>query len=119
MFRLVLRPTIYLVSEVLLTNQKYKDAVQAGIFFDRLLENIRRLPGVVAAGMTNNPPFSYQEDGNYTPFAIVGRPLPEQGQAPASGCSGLSHRVISRPWKHQSWRVAILTKATNEPDRAW
>jgi putative ABC transport system permease protein len=81
-------------SEVLLTNQKYKDAVQAGIFLDRLLEKIRSMPGVVAAGMTDNPPFSYQEQGNYTPFAIVGRPLPEQGQAPAVDVQTISSRYF-------------------------
>jgi len=87
-------PDHLFVSEVLLTNQKYKDAAEAGIFFDRLLENIRRLPGVIAAGMTNNLPFSYQEDGNYTPFAIVGRPLPEQGQAPAVDVGTISSRYF-------------------------
>jgi putative ABC transport system permease protein len=81
-------------SEVLLTNQKYKDAVQAGIFLDRLLDKIRSTPGVVAAGMTDNPPFSYQEQGNYTPFAIVGRPLPEQGQAPAVDVQTISSRYF-------------------------
>lgn len=81
-------------SEVFLTNQKYKDAVQAGIFLDRLLEKIRRMPGVVAAGMTDNPPFSYQEQGNYTSFAIVGRPLPEQGQAPQVDVQTISSRYF-------------------------
>ena len=112
MFRLVLRPIIYLVSEVLLTNQKYKDAVQAGIFFDRLLENIRRLPGVVAASMTNNEPFSYQEEGNYTPFAIVGRPLPEQGQAPAMDVETISSRYF------QTMQTPILEgRDFNESDQ--
>src|SRR5260370_21320942 len=76
------RPDHLLTGWINLPDQKYRDHVQAGIFFDRLLENIRRLPGVVGAGMNDSPPFSFHQEAYYTPFAIVGRPIPDSGEAP-------------------------------------
>jgi putative ABC transport system permease protein len=89
------RPDHLLTGWIHLPNQKYRDPVQAGIFFDRLIENIRRMPGVVAASMSDSPPFSLNyEDGNYTPFAVVGQPIPDPGRAPEVDDRRISSRYF-------------------------
>jgi predicted permease len=88
-------PHHLLTGWVHLPNRNYRDSAQAGIFFDRLLENIRRVPGVVAASMSDNPPFGlYGEDGNYTPVAIEGQPISDPEQAPKVDVQEISSRYF-------------------------
>ncbi|HXM02003.1 MAG TPA: ABC transporter permease [Chthoniobacterales bacterium] len=74
-------PHNLLTTEINLVNKKYRDQWQSNILFDKLLEQLRVLPGVTAAAMSDNPPFVF-EAGNHTPFTIPGRPLPEPGHEP-------------------------------------
>ncbi|HYX83186.1 MAG TPA: ABC transporter permease [Gemmatimonadales bacterium] len=51
---------------------------QVEVFYDRLLERVRALPGVARAGIISRLP----ADVWTHPFTIVGRPLPERGKEP-------------------------------------
>ena len=48
--------------------------------YDRMLDRIRALPGVTAAGMTKNVPM--RGTGEPATFTIPGRPVPRQGEEP-------------------------------------
>ena len=50
--------------------------------FDRILERMRGLPGVVSAAIVNRPPLS--SDGISMPFLIEGRPIPPPSAAPGA-----------------------------------
>jgi predicted permease len=47
----------------------------------RILERVRQVPGVIAAGATKNAPLT-QDPGEAVPFTIPGRPAPPQGEEP-------------------------------------
>ena len=61
---------------------------QAAELFDRLVERVEAVPGVVAAAAVNRPPLS--GDSWFFNFSVVGRPVPPDGPLP----SGLS-RVVT------------------------
>ena len=76
-----------LTADILLGGTKYFDKTpqdmnlvtpQAELFFDRVLERVRALPGVTRAGITSRLPMEVWTH----PFAIVGRPAPEPGKEP-------------------------------------
>jgi putative ABC transport system permease protein len=52
---------------------------QPAMTFDRILERVRAVPGVVSAGMINRPPLS--SDGISMQFLIEGRPIPPPNTA--------------------------------------
>jgi putative ABC transport system permease protein len=52
------------------------------LFADRVLDRLRALPGVVAAGAASDLPLS---GGNFYTFLIEGRPLPKMDQMPVAG----------------------------------
>jgi predicted permease len=47
----------------------------------RILERVRQVPGVIAAGATKNAPLT-QDPGEAVPFTVPGRPAPPQGEEP-------------------------------------
>ncbi len=47
----------------------------------RIVERVRQVPGVVAAGATKNAPLT-QDPGEAVPFTVPGRPAPPQGEEP-------------------------------------
>jgi putative ABC transport system permease protein len=74
-------PHNVLTAEIYLTDAKYGDFVRARTFFDRVLENVRRLPGVVDAAMDEDLPFNWSQ--NYAdPFSIPGAVPAEPGHEP-------------------------------------
>jgi putative ABC transport system permease protein len=79
-----------LTAEISLVNKKYRDQSQADTFFATLLERVRRMPDVTAATLSDDPPFVNSENGNYTPFTIPDRPLPEPGHEPTLGTQFVS-----------------------------
>lgn len=63
-----------------LPNAKYSDPQQQAAYFDRVLEQIRALPGVISAGSTTTIPLSGL--GSAQPFTIEGRPAAEIAKQP-------------------------------------
>lgn len=47
----------------------------------RIVDRVRQLPGVIAAGATKNAPLT-QDPGEAVPFTVPGRPTPPQGEEP-------------------------------------
>ena len=71
-----------LVMGVGLPATKYPDPQQQAVFFDRVLEQISTLPGVVSAGSTTTLPLS--GSGSTQPFTIQGRPEPLVAEQPTA-----------------------------------
>jgi putative ABC transport system permease protein len=75
-------PERLVAAEVSLNSRKYDDLAEIRNFFDRVLEQIRKLPGVTQAGMADDLPFLL-EWGNFDPFFLSGESRAEPGRAPA------------------------------------
>jgi putative ABC transport system permease protein len=71
-----------LVMGVGLPATKYTDPQHQAVFFDRVLEQISALPGVVSAGSTTTLPLS--GSGSTQPFTIQGRPEPLVAEQPTA-----------------------------------
>ena len=65
---------------VALPQKKYSTEEQRSTFFNRLVENIRTLPGVQSAGVASGLPLG--NNGWQTSFTIDGRPKPPPGDTP-------------------------------------
>ena len=63
-----------------LPSKKYESEEQTTLFFSNLLDKVRALPGVTAAGLTSNLPFS--GDLNSDGYIVEGFEPPEGGDAP-------------------------------------
>jgi putative ABC transport system permease protein len=75
------RPDHVLTTVIYLVNKQYREPGQASLFFDKVLEKIRHLPGVIVASCSNDPPF-FGEDGYVQPFVVLGRSQPEREREP-------------------------------------
>ena len=82
-------PHHLLTANIMPTGKRY-DSKQLRIFFDAVLEKVRRLPGVIDAGMSDNQPFEVLYGGWKFPFSIPGRPDPEPGKEPAMDVEAIS-----------------------------
>jgi predicted permease len=58
----------------------FPQPMQEVSFFDRILERVRALPGVVAAGAINNIPLG--QNGSHQPIAVEGRPVVPMSEQP-------------------------------------
>ncbi|HKZ03026.1 MAG TPA: ABC transporter permease, partial [Pyrinomonadaceae bacterium] len=65
---------------VALPQKKYTTAEQRADFYQRLLENIRSVPGVQATAAASGLPLG--NDGWQTSFVVEGQPLPPRNQTP-------------------------------------
>src|SRR5215211_1218676 len=65
---------------VSLPQKKYANDEATGAFYNRLLENIRALPGVESAAAASGLPLG--NNGWQTGFTVEGQPVPERGQTP-------------------------------------
>lgn len=66
-----------LVVPVDLPAARYAGAADRRTFYDRLLERLRAIPGVEAAGAVSNLPLGGSD--NWMQFTLAGRPAPEPG----------------------------------------
>lgn len=73
------RPTGVLTAVVNLPPARYPNRATAAAFFDRLVERVRALPGVTAAGLGSDLPWTGYDEN--TSFGIVGRHFKE-GESP-------------------------------------
>jgi putative ABC transport system permease protein len=91
--------TRLLTADVLLGGTKYFDKTpqdtnlvtgQAEVFYDRVLEGVRALPGVTRAGIISRLPMDVWTH----PFTIVGRPVPESGREPQADLSEVDAQAL-------------------------
>ena len=75
-------PANLLTAHVSLPAGAYAEPARRTAFFDRLLERVRALPGVEAAGGATFLPLSHV--GASTGFTVVGRPAPAPGEGPVA-----------------------------------
>ena len=84
-----------------LPQTKYPDGDQQAAFFNRLLENIRALPGVKATAAATGLPLG--NNGWQTGFLIDGRPIPARDQIPLMEACTVTpdyFRAMNIPLKH-------------------
>ena len=88
-----------LTTDILLGGTKYFDKTPddlnlvtpaAETFYDQLLQRVRALPGVTRAGIISRLPMNV-----YThPFAVVGKPDPQPGQAPRADLNEVDSQLF-------------------------
>ena len=73
-----------LTADLYLTNANYSSEPEYRLFFDTLLDRVRTLPGVTAAGFNSAMPFMPSAPAiNLDGFWVAGRPEPNLNQLPA------------------------------------
>src|SRR5688500_6993910 len=72
-------PSHTLTGTVMIPNAKYATPEQRNQFFDRVRENVRALPGVQAAGWTDNVPL---QGGSSQYVAVEGQPPMKESEMP-------------------------------------
>ena len=72
-------PSHTLTGTIIIPNAKYSTPEQRNQFFDRVLENVRALPGVQAAGWTDNVPL---QGGSTQYVAVEGQPPMKESEMP-------------------------------------
>jgi predicted permease len=82
-------PEHLVAAEVSLTSRKYDDLAKIRQFFDTVLEQIQRLPGVTEACMDDDLPFVL-EWRNFDPFFLPGESRAEPGRAPTVTTKSIS-----------------------------
>ena len=76
------KPDRLFVAAISLTSVKYEsDDAKTVAFWDDVLTKIRQMPGVMGAGMNENPPLN-GERWDVSPFTVDGQPKPEPGHEP-------------------------------------
>jgi putative ABC transport system permease protein len=119
------QPAKTMTLEVNLAPGQYPDYAQRGIFVEQLLERVRRLPGVQAAGVTTNTPLSHNAWD--AAFECEGRPrssasevlltadrLVSPGYLETIGVTMLRGRTLSPQDTAASQPVAVITESLAE-----
>lgn len=114
-------PKGLVTAQVILADARYADRKQARLFFDRVLEQIRHVPGVKVAGAAAFVP--YTGSYNSVPYALQGRPVPAPIDRPAMifdtvtpgyleaiGMPLLSGRLLSSQDGPESEPVAVINQ---------
>jgi predicted permease len=79
---------------------KFPTPLQQVSFFERVLERVRSLPGVVSAGVTDDVPLN--GNGSHQPIAVEGRPVVPMAEQPEVDVRLASARYMS------SLRIPVL-----------
>jgi putative ABC transport system permease protein len=90
-----------LTQTVAVSRTKFSNIQQEVAFFDRVLENVRTLPSVVAAGIIDNIPLG--DGGSHQPIAVEGYPTLPMSEQPE-----VDVRAIS-PGYMGSLRIPLLS----------
>jgi putative ABC transport system permease protein len=81
-------PNRLLMVGIKLPGLKYHDPIDLATFYRQLLEKVAALPGVEAAAVDSNVPFSgFRSEEN---FAVTGQPDPRKGEEPTAETHGVS-----------------------------
>ena len=78
---------------------KDRQPAVAAAFYDRVLQNVRKLPGAESAGLIDNLPF---QGGSVQPFVVPGRPAEIFAQQPTAAVRSIS------PGYLRTMRIALL-----------
>ncbi len=82
-----------LTMNAMVSSAKFPLPAQEASFFERVLQNVRALPGVESAGVADDIPFDNQ--GSHQPIAIEGRPLVPMSEQPEVDVRLISAGYIS------------------------
>ena len=105
-------PDSVLTVTVYLSDNRYPDNARQAAFFADLLERVRQLPGVVAAGAVTTLPFSTMGIDHDMPVAVADRP-PPPGQEPEA-----DFRIAS-PGYFEAMRIPVIAgRPFGEQDHA-
>ena len=105
-------PDNLLTMKMVLPAAKYSEHRQRIAFVDRLLDRVRRLPGVISAGVTTNIPLE-REITYDARFEVERRPPAYPGEIPIT-----SHRLVSPGYLRALGVTLIKGRLLEERDRA-
>ena len=105
------RPENLLTMHLELSPAKYQDFPSRVAFADRVLERVRKLPGVLFVGMANNMPLGFP--GWDSVFAIEGRPVVNPSAVPIT-----SNRVVTPDYLRTLGVTLLRGRLLDEHDRA-
>ena len=91
-----------LVASMSVPATKYPDAPRSALFYSALMERLRRLPGVAAAGAVTQAPFSGADHNGA--FEIEGQPAAQD--AKAVRVRRLSRRDAGTTWRRSASRCS-------------
>src|SRR5205814_9386817 len=106
------KPDNLLTMKMVLPDSKYSQYRARVAFTDQVLERIRNLSGVVAAGTTTNIPLE-REIAFDAIFNIEGRPPPNPNEVPIT-----SHRVVSPAYLETLGVILLKGRLIGQNDRA-
>jgi putative ABC transport system permease protein len=98
-----------LTAEVYLADAKYPTQAACNVFFDKLLEKVQEMPGVMSAALVNDLPFSGGFGMNA--FGIVGQPDPPLKDLPIS-----RSQIVSLDYFHTLDIPLLRGRLFNEQD---
>jgi putative ABC transport system permease protein len=101
-----------LTMELPLSPMKYGTTSQQGIFMEQVLQRVRALPGVVAAGMTSNVPMQRGVTLDSV-FEVEGRPPADPSKVPIT-----AHRLVTPGYMKTLGVSLIQGRMLDENDRA-
>ena len=104
------RPENVLTVALALPESRYSDVSKRAVFFQRLLERVREIPGVQAAGVVSDLPLF---GGSSTGFDVEGRPLAAPSERPMS-----EYRLASPDYFRAMGIELLAGRFFNEQDRA-
>jgi predicted permease len=90
-----------LTQTVAVSRAKFSNIQQEVAFFDRVLENVRTLPSVVAAGVIDNVPLG--DGGSHQPIAVEGYPTLPMSEQPEVDVRAISAGYVN------SLRIPLLS----------
>jgi predicted permease len=102
-----------LTMTVVVPRNKYSRPIDEIAFFDRALNKVRALPGVVSAGLIDDLPLN--NEGSHQPVAIEGRPVQAMSDQPEIDTRAITPGYLS------TMRIPLLRgrdlSAADAPDR--
>ena len=106
-------PHNVLTMTMVVTGNKYSRPIDEIAFYDRVLSQVRSLPGVTSAGLIDTLPIS--EDGSHQPVAIEGRPVQAMSEQPEIDTRSISAGYLTA--MHIPLRRGRDFSSADTPDR--
>jgi predicted permease len=100
-----------LVARLALPAARYPDAARIVATYDRILDGLAAIPGVVSAAAANNVPLS--GEGFQISFAVAGRPAPAPDRVPTT-----LHQIVSADYFRTLGVPVVEGRAFAATDRA-